>query len=133
MLGYKWSLLVASALSLGPGVFFILFPEATSTELMRSQAVELESFAEGFVEGQVFLVRLLGCWVLGFGVLCFVLSRIQDEAARALVLKGLILSATCTVVGSITAPVGWVSLVLSGAVVVVLVTGMLRQQLGEAA
>lgn len=131
MLGYKWSLLVASALSLGPGFFFVFMPETTSVELMRVHAVELQSFGEGFAEGQVFLVRLLGCWSLGFGMLCYVLSRIQNHEAQSIVLKGLILSALFTALGSIASPSGWVSLVLSGAVLVVLITGMLRHQLSE--
>ena len=131
MLGYKWSLLVASALSISPGLFFVFTPEATSVELMRAQAVDLQSFGEGYAAGQIFLVRLLGFWVFGFGVLCFVLSRIQNHEAQGLVLKGLILSALCTALGSLVSPSGWVSLVLSGAVLVVLITGMLRHQLGE--
>ena len=131
MLGFKWSLLVASSLSIGPGLFFVFMPEATSVELMRAQAVDLQTFGEGYVSGQNFLVRLLGFWSLGFGVLCFVLSHIRNSEAQALVLKGMILSALCTALGSLASPAGWVSLVLSGAVLVVLITGMLRHQLGD--
>ena len=133
MLGYKWTMLVVSALSISPGVFFVFMPEATSMELMSAQSVDLETFGEGHKEGQIFLVRLLGCWVLGYGVLCFFLSRIRDSEVQSLVLKGLIISALFVALGSIASPEGWVSLVLSGAVLVVLITGMLRHQLSEEA
>ena len=131
MLGYKWTLLVVSALSISPGLFFVFMPEATSTELMSAQAVDLATFGEGHKEGQIFLVRLLGCWVLGFGVLCFFLSRVRDPEVQSIVLKGLIISSMLVALGSIASPPGWVSLVLSGSVLVVLITGMLRHQLSE--
>ena len=80
-------------------------------ELMSAQSVDLETFGEGHKEGQIFLVRLLGCWVLGYGVLCFFLSRIRDSEVQSLVLKGLIISALFVALGSIASPEGWVSLV----------------------
>ena len=131
MLGYRVSLLVVSALSIGPGLFFVLIPEATSEELMRAQAVNLESFGEGFAVGQTFLVRLLGCWVLGFGLLSYFLSHVPDQVSQSIVLKGMILASLLTALGSIASPAGWVSLILSGLVLVVLVTARLRHQFGE--
>lgn len=128
-MGYRVSLLIAAALSILPGLVLIFFPEMVNQQLLQIHEVGLPANQEGYQRGQEFLTRLVGGQVTGFGVLCLFARNIAEEGTQTAMLKGLTIATLIAVLVSLSQSEGWVNLVFSGPVLLVLVSTLVRRRL----